>query len=458
MPANHQALTRLRLQRKLKVTDGTALIISNVIGVGIFTTPAVIAKLVPHPGAMLLLWVAGGLLSLAGAFTYAELARLCPEAGGEYNYLSHAFGPLAGFLSGWVSLIAGFSGAVAANAVALMGYLGPYLPKQISTSPLAIIPLGLARISISRQSLLASAIILLFALIHLLGLGPGKLVQRALAAFVLGAIAVFVVAGFYFGRGSWSHFHASGATFRTRDWLLALIPVMFTYSGWNAAAYVSEEMHDSERSVGTALALGTSIVVLVYLALNTLYVLAISMPEMGASINVAAVAMQRLVGAGGNYLVPVLVIALLGAISAMTIAGPRVYFAMARDGVFLPVFARINPRFHTPDLAILLQAACSVGLVLLGSFEQILIYTGFAITLSVGATATALYVIRRRRKVHGPTLAMLAIPGTFAAVSFLMVANAIYNAPRLSLFGLALIAAGVPVFLFSRRRLARTSS
>jgi APA family basic amino acid/polyamine antiporter len=447
-----EGVVGFRLPERLSLADGTALVVSNVIGVGIFITPAVIASLVHSPAAVLVLWMVGGLLAFAGAVTYSELAKLCPEAGGEYNYLSQAFGPLAGFLTGWTSLIAGFSGAIAASSVALVSYAGHYFPSQTSTLPVASVSLGMVNLSLSRQSLLASAVILIFAMIHVLGLGPGRVAQKTLASLVVLAIVVLILSGFLWGRGSWAHFHGVSGHVGATDWLLALIPVMFAYSGWNAAAYVSEEMRGSGRAVGPALVLGTGIVLVLYVALNVLFFFALPLPEMATAINVGEAAGERLFGVTGGLLTPILLIAFLGTISAMTIAGPRVYFAMARDGVFLKPFRRISRRFETPALAILLQAGCSVVLVLLGEFEQILIYTGFAIMLSSGASVTALYVIRHRRGLRGHPFRTLVIPALFALASALMIGNAIYRAPGPSLVGLLLIAAGVPLFIFSRRR------
>lgn len=442
----------IRLPKRLSLTDGTALVISNVIGVGVFTTPSVIASLAASPAEMLGLWIAGGMLAFAGAVTYAELAKLCPDAGGEYNYLSHAFGPLAGFLTGWTSLIAGFSGAIAASAVALVSYAGHYFPSQTSALPLASVSLGLVNLAISRQNLLASGVILLFAFIHILGLGPGRMAQKTLAFLSVLAITVFICAGFFSGRGSWAHFQGVSGGFRARNWLLALIPVMFTYSGWNAAAYVSEEMRGSGRAVGTALAIGTGIVLILYVGLNALLLFALPLPEIASAIDVGDTSAQRLFGVDTGFLTPLLLIAFLGAISAMTIAGPRVYFAMARDGTFPKLFSRLSLRFETPALAILLQTGWGVVLVLLGGFQQILTYTGFAIVLSSGATVTALYVIRRRRRLSGHPLRTLVIPAFFFLACALMVGNALYHAPKPSLVGLLVIAAGVPVFVFSRRK------
>jgi APA family basic amino acid/polyamine antiporter len=276
--------------------------------------------------------------------------------------------------------------------------------------------------------------------------------QKTLALLIVSALTVFICAGLFSGRASWAHFHSVSGGFHTKDWLLALIAVMFAYSGWNAAAYVSEEMRGSGRAVGPALALGTGIVMVLYVGLNVLLLLALTVPEMASSINVGDTAAQRLFGVAGGFLTPVFLIAFLGAISAMTIAGPRVYFAMARDGTFPEPFSRISPRFETPALAIGLQAGWSVILVLLGEFQQILIYTGFAIMLSSGATVTALYVLRRRRGLRGDPVRTLVIPAIFALASALMIGNALYRAPKPSLIGLLLIATGIPVFVFSRRK------
>ena len=449
-PARAPIAVAPELERGLRLSDATALVVSNVIGVGIFTTPAVIAGLVPKPWPMLALWIVGGMLALAGAITYAELARLCPRSGGEYNYLSQAFGPLAGFLSGWTSLIAGFSGAIAACAVALVSYLGRYFPAQTSSASLVSLSLLNTTIDVSRRSLLAAGFVLFFAIVHMCGLGPGKLAQKTLALLILGVLTTFIVAGFGVGAGSWSHFHIQGATARPMDWLLALILVMFTYSGWNAAAYVSEETRDCERNVGKALVLGTGIVLALYFALNTLYLKALAPHEMAAAVNVGDTAAQQLFGIASGYLTPAVVVALLGAISAMTIAGPRVYFAMARDRAFFAPFGRVNPKSRTPVLAIGLQSAWSIVLVMLGGFEQILIYTGFAIVISSAATVPALFVIRRRRGLHPHLVRTLAVPGAFFLASLLIAVNALYRAPKPSLIGLLLIAAGIPAFILSR--------
>jgi basic amino acid/polyamine antiporter, APA family len=446
---------RTQLRRVFRVRDGVALIISNVVGVGIFTTPAIIAKLVPEPRAMLALWIAGGCLALAGAMSYAQLGRRWPSAGGEYIYLSKAYGPTAGFLSGWTSLIAGFSGAVAASAVGLVIYLGQYFPRLASDHAMYSINFYVGGFTFSPRSLTAAGIIVVFAILHACHLGAGKLTQNALALLILAIVLIFCLFGFAVGTGSWSHFQSAHIPIRPMNWLLALIPIMFTYSGWNAASYISEELHDTRRMIGPALLIGTSIIVGLYFLLNTLYLYAIPPAAMQDAVNVGDVTAHALFGVGRNFVTPALIVALLGAISAMTIAGPRVYFAMARDGVFVRGFDRTSPRFGTPALAIALQALCSLVLVTVGRFEQILMYTGFTILLSSGAAVAGLFVVQRHALQSNPKLWLkMLTPASFVIACAAIVINTVVGDPRTALRGTVFIAAGLPVFFWSRRRKA----
>ena len=411
-----------------------------------------IATLVPNPAAMLALWIVGGGLALAGAASYAKLAKLWPRAGGEYVYLSKAYGPAAGFLSGWTSLIAGFSGSVAAGALAVVMFAGQYFPGLASERSLASLNVINNTVTLSPRILSAVSVIALFALLHICSLAAGKITQNALALLLIGMISVFLSRGFAMGNGSWSNFHSTGAGFGAMNWLLALIPVMFTYSGWNAAAYVAEEVHASRRSLRPVLLLGTSIVIVLYTLLNTLYLYALPSDQMQKTSNVAEAASQALFGAGSRLVTPALIVALLGAISAMTIVGPRVYFAMARDGAFIPALGRTSPRFGTPALAIALQATWSIALLMLGGFDQILMYTGFAIVLSSAAAVAGLFVVhRRRRHVVSTRRAQFVVPGIFVLASGAMVVDTVLEAPRIALIGVLLIAAGIPIYAVCRR-------
>jgi APA family basic amino acid/polyamine antiporter len=370
---------------------------------------------------------------------YAELAAVRPHAGGEYIYLRDAYGPLAAFLTGWTSFIAGFSGAIAASAVALADYVGRFIPLRADAKPLVSI-----------------AAIAVLTLIHVRGLGPGRLVQNSLAAIKVTAIVVLIALGFAAGHGDAGHLAAGGPVIPV-SWLLALVPVMFSYSGWNAAVYVAEEVREPARNVPLALALGTITVVILYIALNALYVFALPVDRLAAlqGGRLMDTVAERLFGfAAGNLIALFTIISIAASISAMVLAGPRVYFAMARDGMFVRAAGRVHPRFHTPAAAIVAQGVWSSVLVLSGTLAQLVTYTGFAIALFAGIAVSALFVLRRRERGAARPFSALGYPwapALFVAASAVMVANMFWRQPKPSLIGVALIAAGIPVYYAIRR-------
>ena len=443
------------LDRRLGPLDGAAIVVSNVIGGGIFLVPAFVAQSVTHPWAMLAVWASGGALAFAGAMAYAELSALRPRAGGEYVYLREAFGPLAGFLTGWTSFVAGFSGAIAASAVGLTSYLSRFVPAAGDATPFFTLPLGPFRMVVSPQAVAAIAVIVLLSVVHMLGLGPGRIVQNLLAGAKVAVLVAFVALGFGVGQGDLAHF-AAGGLVSPALWVLALIPVMFSYSGWNAAAYVAEEMRDPGRNVPLALGLGTIVVVAIYLLLNALYVYALPVAEFATiDVRVVDAAADRLFGpaiAGPFAAASVTMIA--ASISAMVMAGPRVYYAMARDGQFPAFAARVHPRYRTPSLAIAAQGVWASLLVLSGRFDQLVEYTGFAVVLFAGIAVASLFVLRRRFpdeprpfRAWGYPVA----PFIFAAASLLIVLNALWRSPATSGAGLLVVLAGLPVYVLMRR-------
>ena len=447
----------LQLERRLSAYDAAAVVVSNVIGSGILFMPAIVAGMVGSPGAMLAVWFGGGILAFAGAMAYAELAALRPKSGGEYVYLREAFGPLAAFLTGWTSFVAGFSGAIAATSVGLAGFLSRFFPAAGDATPWVTLPLGLVTLSLSPQSLVALTAIFGLSLVHILGIGPGRLVQNALALVKVCALLIFVAAGLSIGNGSTTHF-SGDAPWVPSGMLLALIPVMFSYSGWNAAAYLAEEVKDPTRNVPRALAMGTIAVVLVYVAMNVVYLYALDIEAMASvQVRIVDAAAEVLFGPRvADVLTVVSIFIVLGSISANIFAGPRVYYAMARDGLFLAAAARVSPRTHTPAFAIGAQAVWSAVLVLTGTFERLVTYTGFAVVLFAGIAVLALFVLRRREP-DAPrpfrALGYPIAPGLFVLASAAMVVNAIWREPLPSLGGLAILAAGIPVYWLFQRRL-----
>ena len=447
------------LERRLGPLDAAAIIVSNVIGGGILFTPPQIAASVP--GALLFLstWLAGGVLAFAGAMAYAELAALRPRAGGEYVYLRDAFGRLAAFLTGWTSFVAGFSGAIATSAVVLAFYLGRFVPAAGNSTPFLSLPIvpGALVLNFSPQSVTAIAAIAGMAWVHLRGVGPGRIVGDILATLKVAAFVLFIALGFAFGQGNMGNL-AESAPVAPTGWLLALIPVMFTYSGWNAASYVAEEIRDPGRNVPRAFALGTGAVIGIYLLLNALYLFVLPVSQLakvqGSVLDVVA---DRLLGPiAGDIMGVVSIVSLLASISAMTFAGPRVYFAMARDGVFFARAASVHPRYRTPAVAIMAQAVWSSLLVLSAKADALVNYTGFAIVLFSGIAVLALFALRAREphaerpfRAWGYPLA----PAIYAVASAAILINGLYRNPGPTGAGALIILAGLPLYaLFKARR------
>jgi basic amino acid/polyamine antiporter, APA family len=445
------------LDRRLSSFDAAAIIVANVIGGGILFTPPLIAARVPHPWLFLATWLAGGALAFAGAMAYAELAALRPRAGGEYVYFKAAYGRPAAFLTGWTSFVAGFSGAIAASAVVLVYYLGRFVPAVADATPLLVIPVPWVPLTVSRQSLVALAAIAGMSWVHLRGVGPGRLVGNVLATLKVTALVLFIAIGFSFGAGSTANFHAAAGPVSGGTWLLALIPIMFTYSGWNAAAYVAEEIRNPGRNIPLALGLGTIAVIAIYFFLNLLYLYVLPIGSLAAvKGSVLDVIADKLLGArAGDIMGIVSIVSLLASISAMTFAGPRVYYAMARDGLFFASAARIHPRYRTPAVAIVAQGAWSAVLVLSGTADALTRYTGFAVVLFAGVAVAALFVLRMREP-NAPrpfkALGYPIAPAIFTLASLAIVGNAIYSDPGPSGAGVLVIAAGIPLYLIFARR------
>ena len=451
-----------QLERRLGPIDAAAIVVSNVIGGGIFFVPILVAGLVPDARVMLLVWLGGGMLAFFGAMAYAELAALRPRSGGEYVYLTEAYGPLAGFFTGWTSFVAGFSGAMAASSLALAMYLGRFVPWAGDATALVTVPIPLVPLVVSRRALVALAVLALLTLVHARGLGPGRRVQDALAAAKILALVVFAAAGFAFGTGSAARLVAGTGMVTASGIVGAFIPVMFTYSGWNAASYVAEEVRTPGRNVPLALGLGTLVVIALYMALNALNVFAMPMTALASAPGdrlVDAVA-ERVFGfATANLVAAFTIVSIAASVSAMVLAGPRVYFAMARDGVFPSGAARVHSRFRVPVAAIVAQSVWSGVLVLSGSLAQLVSYTGFTLVLFNLLAVAAVFVLRRRiPDAERPFRAWGYpwAPALFVAAAAVMLVNELWRSRGTALAGLAVIAAGLPVFWLTRRRPPQT--
>jgi APA family basic amino acid/polyamine antiporter len=447
------------LERRLGPLDAAAIIVANVIGGGIlFRSPAVAAA-IPDAPWFLLAWAGGGVLAFMGAMAYAELAALRPKAGGEYVYLREAFGPLAGFLTGWTSFVAGFTGAIAASAVFLIVTLNRFIPGVANDTPLLAIPLpGTYAVTFSIHTLAASAVIIIAALIHIRGVGPGRIASNVLTTLKIVSLVVFIGFGLTAGTGTPANITQSVGPVTVTGFLFAFIPVMFTYSGWNAAAYMAEEIRDPGRNVPRSLLMGTVVVIAVYVLINILYLFVIPIGELATlgGRSILDVVGDRLLGArAGDILAIVAIISLAAGINAWTFAGPRVYFAMARDNTFFKSAARVHPKYKTPAASILAQAAFSIVLVLTGSLDSIANYVGFAITLFAGTAVAAVFVLRAREPNAPRPFKAFGYPWTpaiFVLASLAIVVNSFYSDPRVSITGTVIILAGIPLYYFFTSR------
>jgi APA family basic amino acid/polyamine antiporter len=443
------------LERKLGLFPLTNIVVANMIGAGIFTTSGLLMKDLHNPGVMIALWLFGGLIALCGALSYGELGAAFPQAGGEYAFLSRLYHPVLGFLSGWVSFFVGFSAPIAASAIGFSEYLTRAFPGLLRVGLFS----GPSEAAVMKK-LYAIVIISAFTFLHTRGLKTGARVQNVLTGLKILLIVGLVAAGFAVGKGSLAHF-AAAAPFRVdfgglKTMGLSLMWIMFAYSGWNASAYVGSEVRDPSRNLPRSLLLGTAIVALLYAALNVFYVYAIAPASMEGVISVAGLAAGNLFGPAAETVLSLLVsFALFSSLSAYLILGPRVYYSMARDGIFFKSIAYVDPKCAVPTRSIVLQGAIAAVMVFLGTFEQLLTYMSFSLGIFPLLAVLGVFKLRRsgRSAVKLPgypvASAVYILAGTaILALSFL-------ERPKESLVALATAAVGIPVYLFFKSRSAR---
>jgi len=444
-----------KLERKLGMFPATNIVVANMIGAGIFTTTGLLMAELHAPWLMLALWVAGGIIALCGALAYGELGANMPRAGGEYQFLKELYHPMTGFLSGWVSFIVGFSAPIAASAMGFSEYLFRALPGySMWLDQSRFLSHEMAK------NLHSVLVILLFTGIHYRGLKLGAGVQNILTILKVALILVLLMAGLFSGSGSAAHFGQATVTGwgfgDLKSAGLALMWIMFAFSGWNATTYIGAEIRNPSKNLPGSLLVGTGIVLLLYLGLNAVYVYAIPPGDMEGVISIGGLAMGNLFGRVAESLFSVLIgFALFSSLSAFIILGPRVYYSMARDGLFFKMAARIHPRFNVPSNSILLQCLISIVLVMSGTFEQVLTYMGFALGIFPLLAVAGVFRLRRRRKsvfrLRGfpvPHILYLAAGTGILVLAFM-------ERPAESSIALATVLAGVPMYYLFRRNFSR---
>jgi APA family basic amino acid/polyamine antiporter len=436
--------TQTELKRQIGLRTATALVVGEVIAVGIFLTPAGMAKSLGSPLWVLVVWLMMGAMAVCGAFCYGELAARYPQAGGGYVYLREAYGRPIAFLYGWMALLVMDPGLTAALAVGMAGYVG----YTFNLSP-------------TGAKTIAIAAIVLLAAINIRGLKLGAWLMRWLTVLKLGLLLFLLLWGFGFQLGHWSNFTPFVAQRPHSAPLLAalaggMVAAFFSFGGWWDVTKLAGEVRDPARTLPRALLYGVVIVTFVYIVTSAVFFYLVPLDAVTSGETFAAQAGEVLFGRAGAQVFSVIVIvAVVGSLAALIMSAPRVYFAMARDGLFIPAAAALHPRFGTPARAIALQALLASILVALGSFNQIISYFVFVVVIFIALTVAALFVLRRR-ELDKPEYQTPGYPVT--PIIFLLLIGALLfllgsNSPKQSFLGVGVVALGIPVyyFLFTRR-------
>ncbi len=441
-----------QLLRQVGLFDATMIVMGGIVGAGIFINPYVVARAVHTPVLILAAWSAGGVIALLGAFVYAELAARMPDVGGQYAYLRDAFHPIAGFLYGWVLLLVIQTGGMAAVTVTFARYF-----------------LELTNWSVSER-LVAVVTIVLLTLVNCLGVRAGSRVQSILMLLKIGAIATLIFAGLFLIRAPFPVSHPILDRPPSLDLVTAIgaamVPVLFAFGGWQTANFIAAEIKDPTRNLSRALLMGVAGVIALYLGVNFVCVRALGAAGLAESTVPASSVMRLAMGNTGARLIALgIAVSTLGFLSQSVLTAPRVYFAMARDGLFFRAVARIDAKTHVPVVAIILQSALTLVIALSGSYEKILNYVVSMDFIFFGLTGASIFVFRRReaRLASGPPHPRegYRVPGhpyttaLFVVSCWLVVINTIYKYPANTLLGMVILALGVPVYAFWAHRSGR---
>ncbi len=448
-------------KRRLGLTVTAAIVVANMIGTGVFTSTGFQAASLHDPWTILLCWIVGGVVALCGAATYAELGSMMPKAGGEYVYLREAYPPAVGFMSGWVSLTAGFSAPIAVAALAFAKYLATLVPAVKTTTPWAAHTFtagstNLATLSLGPEQAVAIALIVAVTAMHAFDTKLGGWVQTAFTAVKVLLIVLFILGGLFLGSGDWGHFASDGP--RNIGFLgfgITLLYISLAYSGWNAAAYIAGDIEQPERNLPRALLLGTGLVMVLYVLLNLVFLYALPIGVLAGPppvVEVGDAAAKSLFGErAGNLVSAVIALALVSAVSAMVMAGPRVYAAMAENRAMPRRLAHHNAR-GVPVFSVVLQGALGCLFVLAGALDQLMRFVGFTLSIFASLAVAAVFVLRRRgMRGAYQTFGYPVTPLVFIAASMWIVYAQVQGNPKeCAAVGLVLLVGGA-VYFFTMR-------
>ena len=441
------------LLRQLGFVSATALVVSNMVGMGIFTSTGIMARDLGSAQLILAVWLAGALFALAGALSYSELGINFPSSGGEYVYLTRAFGPAWGFITGWISFFAGFSAPIAATALAFSDYLGYFFPSLKQEHTRIVFGSGAFTIRMGGGQVVACLLIAGFSILNCLGVRRTARVQNALTATKVAVLAGFIALGFLSGSGSWRHFSEPAVrtahTTLPEQFVISLLWVMVAYSGWNAATYVAEELKRPERTLPAALAAGTALVTALFIGLNLIFIYSTPLESMKGVLAVGSLAASNLFGpqVAGTFSA-LMALSLMATVNAEVTIGPRVYYAMANNKAFFKAAGKVHPEWHTPVTAILSQALCAM-LMTLTPFPQLVYYIGFSLTFFSVLSVGSLFTFRRRpgwQKLRAVSFCYPAIPLAYILVGACMIGYGVIWQPVASVTALATIGTGAAVY------------
>jgi APA family basic amino acid/polyamine antiporter len=451
----HPAHKNAGLARRLGLFDATMLVMGGIIGSGIFMNPSVAARSLKSEFLILAVWALGGLVALAAAFIWAELATVRPEVGGQYAYLREAFHPLVAFLYGWGLLLVIQTGGMAAVAVTFARYFRELTNVQMADGVLA----GLA--------------LAVLTIINCLGVRAGGTVQSFLMVLKILAIIALVLCGLFLtsspttsGIGAWAGGISSDVSSNLKSALAlatmigaAMVPVLFAYGGWQTATFVAGEIREPGKNLPRALVIGVSAVVVLYLAVNFVCVQVLGVSGLANTTTPASDVMRIALGPTGARLIAAgIAISTLGFLSQSMLTAPRVYFAMAEDGLFFGAVAKLSRRSRVPVIAIVMQGILATVISLSGQYEQILNYVVSVDFIFFGLTAMCVFIFRRRFKAERASGPLARVPGhpvttvIFIAVCWLVVINTVYQYPGNTLIGLGILLAGIPAYFLWQRK------
>lgn len=447
----------------LGLWSAVSIVIGTVIGSGVFLVPSTMIRFVGSVEKLFVVWIVAGLLSLFGALTYAELSAAMPEAGGEYVYLSAAYGPFWGYLYGWTQFWVAKSGSIATLAAGFYTYLTAFYPllgATLITVPLHIGPGG-SLLEIHWGQIIAIAVILILGWINYRGARTGGNVQVSVTALKMLLIGGIIMVGLFSGKGDFSHLHSSIPTVGgIAGFFAAMVSALWAYDGWNNVSMVSSEIIHPQRNLPRSLIFGTGAVIGTYLLINIAYFYVLDPSRVAASHRVAADMMQSLYGRAAASAVTVAVlISIFAALNGSILSGARVPYAMARDGLFFRAAARVNPAHHTPGVATLMLCLWSSVVVLSGWFDDLYNFVIFGSWILYLLSTLSVFVLRRKRPdMPRPyrTLGYPVVPVLFVCVAALLLVSTLQTRPRESLMGLGLMALSVPFYFFWKRQNSQT--